>query len=149
MPSEKASATTATSPRRGRKYFSLEEANSALTYLERVVGDITDCYHEAVDVRQRLEAPQGNESTNELKNEYEGFMDRLNELIDELHHAGVELKDFEKGLVNFPAVHQGREIYLCWQRGDEGVRCWHEINAGFSGRQDVSLLARETSEQAA
>ncbi len=145
----KNAAATAASPRRGRKYFSLDEANAALTYLQRVVGDITDCYHEAVDVRQRLEAPQSEDNTNDLKNEYEGFMDRLNELIDELHHAGVELKDFEKGLVNFPAIHQRREIYLCWQRGEEGVRCWHEVNAGFSGRQDVALLTRETSDQAA
>jgi hypothetical protein len=67
-------------------------------------------------------------------------MDHLSELVDELRVVGVELKDFEKGLVDFPAVHEGREVFLCWHWGEDKVQTWHEIDAGYAGRQDVALL---------
>ena len=64
----------------------------------------------------------------------------LNLLIDELQQIGVELKDFEKGLVDFPAVHLNREISLCWHSGETNVHTWHEVDAGYAGRQDVTML---------
>jgi hypothetical protein len=72
--------------------------------------------------------------------EYEQAMDRLSQLVDELHRVGVELKDFEKGLVDFPAWHEGREILLCWKQGEAEVAYWHETDAGYAGRQSVKTL---------
>ncbi len=127
-------------PKPGKKYFTVDEANRALPYVARVVDDIATCYRDAVDVRQRIEQPGIEDEVDRLKAEYESAMDRLNDLVDELQHANVELKDFERGLVDFPARHDGREIYLCWHRGEESVQAWHEIDAGYAGRQDVTTL---------
>ena len=147
MPTEDTSMTATTAPKRGKKYFTLEEANRALCYVSRIVENITSCYRKAVRIRQRLERPGPEQSAEQLREEYEIAMNHLNDLIDELQQVGVELKDVEKGLLDFPCVHEGRESYLCWHRGEESIRCWHEVDAGYSGRKDVALLqaAKETS----
>lgn len=124
----------------GKKYFTVAEANKALPYVSRVVDDVAHCYREAVEVRQRIEQPGIEDEAEHLKAAYESAMDRLNDLVGELQHANVELKDFERGLVDFPASHDGREICLCWHRGEESVQAWHEIDAGYAGRQDVTTL---------
>jgi len=145
MSLDHASIVTGPLPRKGRKYFSVDEANSALPYLERVVRDISATYRQAVKTRQRIEHPHREDSVESLKDEYEQFMDRLNDLIDELHQVGVELKDFEKGLIDFPAIHNGREVFLCWQCGESRIGAWHEVDAGYSSRQDIALLKTEAA----
>jgi hypothetical protein len=50
---------------------------------------------------------------------------------------GVHVKDVESGLVDFPARREGREIYLCWKYGEDDISFWHEVEAGFAGRQRI------------
>ena len=140
MPAEPTSATVEYAPKPGKKYFTIDEANQALPYVARVMNDITQCYKQALSIREGIERPQIHDDVEHLKEGYETTMDRLNDLVDELQQANVELKDFERGLVDFPATHNGREIYLCWHRGEETVHTWHEMDAGYAGRQDVVLL---------
>ncbi len=123
-----------------RHYFDLDQANRALVYIGRIVDDITTCYREALAIRQAIEAPGSAAGIEARKRDYERAMDRLNELIDELHHVGVELKDFEKGIVDFPAHHEGRDIYLCWCRGEPAISGWHEAGAGYPMRHDLEAL---------
>lgn len=127
--------------KRGKKYFTVVEANRALPYVSRIVIDITDTYATIVDLRRQLERFDGKSASPQLEREYDESMDRLSDLIDELHAVGVELKDFEKGLIDFPAIHGDREVLLCWKRGEKKVTHWHEVDAGFAGRQPVTLLS--------
>jgi hypothetical protein len=143
MAAQKALATRrspASTPKLGKKYFSVDEANRALPYVTRIVADITAAYGRIVELRRLLEK-EPLQGVAELEREYDGAMDRLSSLIDELHVVGVELKDFERGLVDFPAVHDGREVLLCWKRGETAVSHWHEVDAGLAGRQPVTSLA--------
>jgi len=128
------------SPKPGKKYFNIDEANRSIGYVSRVVADLMRCYRHVVDVRRRIEHLHSGESQEHLEAQYETAMESLGDLVDELHQVGVELKDFEKGLVDFPAVHDDREIYLCWQYGEKTIAAWHEIDAGYAGRQDVKGL---------
>lgn len=138
MPADKTSPVSGSTPKKGRKYFTLDEANRALPYVSRIVAEITEAYRLAMTIQARMERPgQDPEST---PREYEATIDRLNGLLSELQHVGVELKDPQTGLLDFPAVHQGREIYLCWRQGESDVGAWHEKDAGFAGRQDVASL---------
>ncbi len=140
MTTQNASLTLANRPKPGRKYFTLEEANKAIGYVSRVVGDITDRYHRAVAIRQQIEQAGLQDPLDELRDAYEALMDQLNEFIDELALVGVELKDFERGLIDFPSLHEGREVCLCWHHGEHRIEAWHEVDAGYAGRQDLSLL---------
>ena len=138
--SENAAATMPRGPKPGKKYFTLSEANRSLPYVSRVIEDVTSCYGRVQEFRHRMESPGPDDNRERLEADYELEMDRLSRLVDELQHVGVELKDFEKGLLDFPAVHEGREIYLCWHRGESSVHSWHEIDVGFAGRQDAGAL---------
>ena len=122
-----------------KRLFTVSEANRALPYVSRVVDDISRAYGSVIQLRRQLE--ELDEHSDAVERDYEQAMDRLSELVDELHVVGVELKDFERGLVDFPAMHEGREILLCWCRGEDRVGQWHEVDAGFAGRQPVELLA--------
>ena len=141
MPIENASITTQQAPDADKKCFSLAQANSALPYVSRIVDDITEVYSEIIELRRGTEKPNGPDTAEEKA--YEVAMDRLSTLVDELHAVGVELKDFELGLVDFPALHEGRDILLCWKRGEPDIRHWHETDAGLAGRQPVAFLETE------
>lgn len=128
-----------------KKYFSLDEANRALPYASRIIVDVQEVYQRIVNLRRQLEHTEPGDGTSPLERDYEHSMDRLSRLIDELHVLGVELKDFEKGLIDFPSVHEDREICLCWRSGEKSVRFWHELDAGYAGRQDIATLRPATT----
>ena len=58
-------------------------------------------------------------------------------LLGALEEAGILLRDIDRGLMDFPALADGREIYLCWELGEDEVGHWHELSAGFGGRQPL------------
>ncbi len=138
MPTENASITTPLTLDPDKKYFTVAQANSALPYVSRVVEDISVVYGRIIELRRGADKPGGPDP--DAEKAYEVTMDRLSELVDELHAVGVELKDFELGLVDFPANHDGRDVLLCWKRGETTIAHWHEIDAGLAGRQSVALL---------
>ena len=138
MPTENASIITPLNLDPDKKYFTVYQANSALPYVSRVVEDISAVYGRIIELRRGADMPVGPDT--DAEKEYELTMDRLSELVDELHAVGVELKDFELGLVDFPAIHDGRDVLLCWKRGETDIGHWHEIDAGLAGRQPVALL---------
>ena len=57
--------------------------------------------------------------------------------MSELQSLGCELKDPEMGLVDFLSLRDGREVYLCWHLGEDRIRFWHDLEAGFAGRQPL------------
>src|SRR3990170_5358733 len=59
----------------------------------------------------------------------------LERLMGELDETGAELKGIDEGLIDFPSERGGRVVYLCWRLGEETIGFWHELDAGFAGRQ--------------
>ncbi|GIW75131.1 MAG: hypothetical protein KatS3mg104_0194 [Phycisphaerae bacterium] len=125
---------------RQRKYFTLAEANRTLPLVRRIVADIVSTHETATHLHAQLENRDYPQSREDLENQLEQTVDRLNDLLDELKAIGCELKDYRMGLVDFPSRHQGREIYLCWRLGEQTIGHWHELHTGFQGRQPVELL---------
>jgi hypothetical protein len=123
----------------GKKYFTVGEANRSLTYVSRVTSDLIDCYGKMISLQHLIHHPKG-QAVELLEDQFDRLKDHMEELVAELKFAGVEVKDVERGLLDFLALHEGREIYLCWHFGEKAVTSWHELDSGFSGRQDVSLL---------
>ncbi len=68
-------------------------------------------------------------------------MERLVVIVQALNEAGIEVKDVEKGLIDFPyRRHNGEVVYLCFRLGEQAITSWHTIQGGFSGRQPLSTL---------
>jgi Uncharacterized conserved protein (DUF2203) len=89
------------------------------------------------DARAALaEAGQGNGGGRPGRVVSEGFLE-LREAMMELNERDIVLRDLDRGLVDFPALREGREVYLCWEEGEAGIGFWHEPGAGFAGRQPL------------
>ena len=72
---------------------------------------------------------------------------RLREYVEELRALGVEPKSGTEGLVDFPALLNGRKVYLCWKLGESRVLFWHDLEAGYVGRQPVRPDCKFQSEE--
>jgi hypothetical protein len=121
-----------------KKYFSIEEANKTLPLVKKIVGDISTLAHSMKQRHEKLENLTG-PAREEVEDSLEGDQDRMQELCDELHKLGIELKDYFTGLVDFPCWKDGREIYLCWRLDEPSISHWHEVWAGFSGRRPLHV----------
>ena len=129
-----------------RKYFTLAEARRALVLVEKIAADIQrleahrrSIIHE-IDAAQRQDSPA--EEVIAMEQEFDSTTEKLSSLVDELGAIGVELKDPARGLVDFPALFENREILLCWQLGEPSIGYWHETSGGFIGRRSVADLER-------
>jgi hypothetical protein len=75
-----------------------------------------------------------------IEKDLDAAKERLSVLLDELADVGCELKDFQTGLIDFIGRHQNRDVYLCWKLGEAQIGYWHELDAGFAGRQPIATL---------
>ena len=74
---------------------------------------------------------------NHKKSRCEKIAAQLSEMIEEIQQTGCVLKDIETGLVDFPSLRNGEEVYLCWKLGEEHIEFWHGIEEGFAGRKPL------------
>ena len=72
------------------------------------------------------------------RKETEEIANRFKTLVQEINDSGMILKDLERGLVDFPMLYEGREVYLCWLLGESTIEFWHETDSGFAGRQPLA-----------
>ena len=93
----------------------------------------------------RNRSPEANdvyaEELAHVQQELEKDGEQLREYVRELEVLGVEPKSGPEGLVDFPAVLDGRIVYLCWKLGEPEVLHWHELDAGFAGRQSLTAAS--------
>jgi hypothetical protein len=78
------------------------------------------------------------EELSQIEDELEKDSQTLQDYVEELRHLGVEPKNGPEGLVDFPSLMDGRVVYLCWKLGEPEVLHWHELDAGFQGRQSLT-----------
>jgi hypothetical protein len=128
-----------------KKYYTVVEANAALPLVRAIIRDVTELARDLRDRHERLsnlgagerrgrsEAHQ--EEMDQAQAEFDRGRERMEELEGELRDLGVELKDPFTGLLDFRARMDGRDVYLCWRLGEPEVAYWHELEAGFAGRQ--------------
>lgn len=137
----------------GKRYFTLAEANELVPWLERSLGQVlrlrASLRTAAVEL-ERLGHPLTEESMAadggppelaSARARARGLIEALGDALGELLGAGVEVKDLETGLCDFVARRDGRDIYLCWRLGEKQIEHWHELGAGFGGRQPLDTGA--------
>jgi hypothetical protein len=121
-------------------YFSLSEANEALTSIRPWMEEIQTIRGEILahqpEIWSVMEKSAGNGGNPTLSRMVKTF-DRLDALIHSIQDIGALIKDVNTGLLDFPALKDGHEVYLCWKYGEDEIAFWHEIEAGFAGRQPI------------
>src|SRR5690349_1665631 len=127
---------------RSMKLFTVEEANALLPTARRVVGRI-QCAYARVSAAQesaRLAAAGAAQGGGGMEGggDYVLALSDLAEASGELEELGVQLKDYERGLIDFPTLRDDRVVLLCWQMGEgDTLEWWHDLEAGFAGRQPL------------
>ena len=125
------------------RYFTLEEANLALVLIRPLMEEIREIRQNIMATQPEtwsaIERSVGNGGNPEMSRLVKSF-DRLDDLLHRIQRAGVQVKDLNTGLLDFPALHDGHEVYLCWQIGEKQIEYWHEIEAGFAGRQPIETF---------
>jgi len=138
-------------PSKIRKEFTVREANAALPLVRAIVKDLTELSREIIQRRERLSSlPVGpirhvrdpyREEVAQIQEELDNDSRRLREYVEELLRLGVEPRSVTEGLVDFPAVVDGRAVYLCWSLGEPEVLYWHERDAAFHDRQPLGAVS--------
>ncbi len=121
------------------KLFTVDEANALLPSVRRILGKIQRSRKRLGTYRQeaKLAAEGAEQGGGGMENGvlYATLLTSFAAEMTELEALGVQLKDFERGLVDFPSLRDGRVVLLCWQLGEgDQLEWWHDMEAGFSGR---------------
>ena len=126
------------------RHYTVEQANRTLPLVRRIVEDVVSQYRRWQDRVRELEIVNvGRSETNpvpradELEREIHALAVEIDGFARELAQLGIQLKDHSLGLVDFPGLVDGREVFLCWRVGEPEVRFWHDKDAGFSGRRPL------------
>ena len=130
-----------------KRFFTLEQATARLPWLEEKFANLMPVRDELVERQQQLlvllrgRQSNGHSSQDESLTEAQQLVDRLTEALQdrvrEIVLEGILVRDVGRGLVDFPSMREGREVYLCWLRGEAKIGFWHETNTGFGNRQPL------------
>jgi len=121
-------------------YFTLEQANEILVKIRPLIAELLELRQEILKKQPQawpvVEKSAGN-GGGKLASELVQDFDRIDSLVKEVNATGAILKDINSGLVDFLALRDGREVYLCWRFNEPEIQYWHDIQAGFAGRQPI------------
>ena len=122
------------------KYFSIEEANAVIPHLlvdiPVIQSLMENLSHKYPDVKKAREKAQLNGGSLQ-GSDYINCALKINYLTEKLESKGCILKGIKHGLVDFLALREGKEVYLCWKNPEEKIEYWHDIQSGFAGRQRI------------
>lgn len=128
------------------RYFTPELANETLVFVGPVMRDLVEAYQELARLRgerEELALLLGVEAQlADLRDRIAQKLERVKSLHQELGDVGCEPKDLVVGLVDFPALVEGRKVCLCWKLGEPEVAWWHECRDGFAGRRLIDAQFR-------
>ncbi|MBI4531888.1 MAG: DUF2203 domain-containing protein [Candidatus Latescibacteria bacterium] len=122
-------------------YFTVEEANALLPQITPLLKMLSEVYH-AITVKAGEIEPYVAQKAAGNGGHPEGGafilqLEQLSQGINRVQSFGCLIKDIGSGLIDFPSLKDGREVYLCFRLGEEKIEFWHDIDTGFAGRQPL------------
>src|ERR1051326_469615 len=123
--------------RQFRKHYSREEARALLP-------SIREWLEKLQKIRQRLEQQDqqltevlkgGNDIGGDNVNRWVRTLVATKSLLEEFHKREIKVKDLDRGLIDFPSILGGREVFLCWEQDEDDIEFWHELDTGYAGRE--------------
>lgn len=128
-------------------HFTVEEANALLPWLEGKLQELRQLRQRAMEAQELLQETVRRSRGNGSSGAEEGIraqseeMENINRgvrgLLGEVQERNIIVRDPDRGLVDFPSLMGGDEVYLCWVLGEDQVRFWHSEDSGFNGRQPL------------
>jgi hypothetical protein len=121
------------------RHFTRAEANALLPHLTDILNQLRSAKGELTDAEAHkalADAAPTNGGGEEGRRVGVAFLE-VRRLLETIEQSGIVLRDIDRGLVDFPAVIDGQEVYLCWELGEDDVNYWHDLDAGYRGREPL------------
>src|SRR5882672_8396520 len=118
-------------------HYSRDEARALLPQLRQWLKGLNEHRRSLEKFDQRLGQmlAQGNDLGGNLVNEWITGLSEIKSILQEFQQREIQIKDLERGLIDFPAIIGGREVFLCWEQDEESVEFWHDLDTGYAGRE--------------
>jgi hypothetical protein len=124
-------------PYRFKKHYTLDEARALLPQVRGWLGEAADLRGRLLKSEGRMAAMMeaGADLGGRLVNNWVRQMVELRRIVMEFHKRGILVKDVDRGLLDFPSLLGGREVLLCWEKDEEDIQFWHDLESGYAGRE--------------
>jgi hypothetical protein len=122
------------------RLFSLSEANRLIPSLEEHLSAVKKGKSVLVHTKDEIKKASKNAQFGGgsfVAPHYISALEQINDNLQKIQEMGVLVKDVEMGLCDFPHLHEGRVVYLCWKLGEPEVGWWHEVHSGYASRQPL------------
>jgi hypothetical protein len=123
-----------------QKHYTLEEAREMLPSVRLWLDRLAELRDELARFEKRMEGllVPGADLGGRFVNDWVRATASTREVLIEFHSRDLQLKDIERGLVDFPAIIGGREVFLCWEKSDPDIEHWHDLDSGYAGREPIA-----------
>jgi hypothetical protein len=126
-------------PHQFKRHYTREEARALLPQVKKWLARLQQLRASLAKLEPRITSLQqsGEDIGGATLNESVRLQAELRDVLREFHDRDIQIKDVERGLLDFPAIVGGREVFLCWEQGESDIEYWHDIDAGYAGREPL------------
>ena len=119
------------------KHYTREEARELLPQVRLWLQRLAELRHDLERSDKRLTSLMhpGNDLGGDLVNQWIRTLAEMQQLLAEFQQREIMIKDLERGLVDFPAIIGGQEVFLCWEQDEDDIEFWHDLDTGYGGRE--------------
>jgi hypothetical protein len=122
-----------------QKHYTREEARALLPQIRQWLDQLLQLRSQLETNNRRVDGlmASGQDQGGDLVNRSIRLLSEMRTLFLEFQSREIFIKELERGLIDFPAIIGGREVFLCWEKDDEDVEFWHDIDSGYAGREPL------------
>ena len=122
-----------------KHHFTRDEARALLPQVRSWLEKLNQARRNLQKTDQRITQllAAGDDVGGELANTQVKILSEIKSLLREFEQREIQIKDLERGLIDFPAIIGGREVFFCWESDDEDIEFWHDLDSGYAGREKL------------
>ena len=119
------------------KHYTRDEARQLLPRVTEWLDELRSARDLVAHYDEQLgkAVGQGDDLGGDAVNRYVRTLGRLKEILQIFQTREIQIKDLDRGLIDFPAYVGGKEVFLCWETGEEDIEFWHDLDSGYAGRE--------------
>jgi hypothetical protein len=118
-------------------HYTREEAKALLPQVRKWLQQVEEARDHLLKYDKRLSAlmEPGRDAGGDLVNRWARTMADFRDAMDEFERREIQIKDIDRGLLDFPAIIGGKEVFLCWEKDEDDIEFWHDLDTGYAGRE--------------
>lgn len=119
------------------KHYTLSEARLLLPQIRQWLDELDACRARVKTLEEPVAAivARGDDAGGPAVNQLMKALARCQEIFQKFRRSQIQVKDLERGLIDFPSLREGREVFLCWERDEDDIEFWHDLETGYAGRE--------------